>query len=158
MRARTLSSVAVALALLGCDHGTKLGARHLLQDRDPIRLVDGWLALRYAENTDVGFSLLAALPEGPRRLGILAFGLVMIGILGGLWFTRRRAPALEQAGYAFLLSGALGNWLDRLVRGFVVDFIHVNHWPIFNVADVCICVGVGLLIWTRRRAVSPASA
>lgn len=151
MRLTTGSLVVVALLLLGCDHGTKLGARELLQDRAPISLVDGMLALRYAENTDVGFSLFAAIPEGPRRVGILAFGLVAMAAIGTLWYRRREHSLLEQAGYALLLSGALGNWLDRLVRGFVVDFIHVSHWPIFNVADVCLCVGLGLLFLAARQ-------
>jgi Signal peptidase (SPase) II len=46
-------------------------------------------------------------------------------------------------------QGALGNYLDRVFRGYVVDFIHVPHWPVFNVADIAVSVGIGLLVSTH---------
>ena len=59
---------------------------------------------------------------------------------------RRQANRSERAAYALLLGGALGNMLDRLARGYVVDFIHLHHWPVFNVADVLIVIGAALLL------------
>jgi signal peptidase II len=50
-----------------------------------------------------------------------------------------------------VLGGALGNMVDRIVRGYVVDFIHVKGWPIFNVADIAVVVGVGLMLLSRVR-------
>ena len=57
--------------------------------------------------------------------------------------------------YALLLAGALGNLSDRLFRGYVVDFIHLHHWPIFNVADICIVVGALLFALHARPLTSP---
>lgn len=71
----------------------------------------------------------------------------------------RRAAANERTALALILGGALGNLIDRIRFGAVVDFLDFHlaslHWPAFNVADVCICLGVGLYIlnWfiARRR-------
>ena len=60
-------------------------------------------------------------------------------------YQTRRGPRVERAAYVFLLAGALGNVIDRLARGFVVDFIRLPHWPVFNVADVLVVVGMVLL-------------
>jgi signal peptidase II len=51
-----------------------------------------------------------------------------------------------------MLAGALGNYLDRLFRGYVVDFIHVPHWPVFNVADIYVTVGAVVLVWSRFKS------
>lgn len=53
---------------------------------------------------------------------------------------------------AVILAGAVGNYADRVLRGYVVDFLHVTHWPVFNVADVYITVGFALLFLLDRRA------
>ena len=51
-------------------------------------------------------------------------------------------------GVAFLLGGAIGNLIDRIVLGKVVDFFDFIIWPIFNIADIAICIGVGLILWS----------
>jgi signal peptidase II len=55
------------------------------------------------------------------------------------------------------LGGALGNLADRVARGYVVDFIHVEHWPVFNVADTWVTLGVALFVYASARA-GPAPA
>lgn len=56
-----------------------------------------------------------------------------------------RAARATQVGFALVFSGALGNIVDRIARGYVVDFIHVRGWPVFNVADIAVVVGMGLI-------------
>ena len=68
------------------------------------------------------------------------------------WARRRRARLAEQIGYAVLLGGALGNLVDRLARGYVVDFLHLHHWPVFNVADVAVVAGAVFLAIVSGRA------
>ncbi len=69
------------------------------------------------------------------------------------WLRRRaRAGAAEHAAFAMIFAGAVGNVADRARRGFVVDFIHVEHWPVFNVADVAVVAGVLLLAIVTFRA------
>ncbi len=58
---------------------------------------------------------------------------------------RQRAARATQVGFALVFSGALGNIVDRAARGYVVDFIHVRGWPVFNVADIAVVVGMGLI-------------
>jgi signal peptidase II len=75
-----------------------------------------------------------------------------IAFVLALWWSRRTASWLEQCAYALLVAGGLGNILDRANRGFVVDFIHLRSWPVFNVADIAITIGMvlGLIVFVRR--------
>jgi signal peptidase II len=137
--------------LVGCDHGTKLVAQKALEQRGPLRLVRGVLDLRYTENHDTAFSLTRALDfQGkPAVLGALAlFALAAVAVF---WWRRRHASRLEQAGYGLIVAGAIGNVLDRITRGYVIDFIHVHHWPVFNVADILVALGVGALALAAAR-------
>lgn len=142
-------SLAFALFLLvsmvGCDHATKRMARVHLADGTRVGLIAGVLELRYAENDDAGFSALRWIEADVRKPLLLAIGGVAIGVMGIL-VTRRRLTWLERIALAVVMAGAIGNFADRLVRGLVVDFIHLSHWPIFNVADICLVVGAGLLV------------
>jgi signal peptidase II len=145
--------------MVGCDHTTKRMARSELRGRDPVGLIGGVLDLTYTENRDLGFSTLRRLPEEVRRPLALGLGLLGVLALSAVWVVRRSAPGIEQLGYALFLAGALGNVLDRLVLGYVIDFIHLHHWPIFNVADICITAGaVVLLLRWRQLARPPATA
>jgi signal peptidase II len=145
------------LALVGCDHGTKLVAQQALGHRGPLRLLPGILDLRYTENHDAAFSLLRQV-EFPGKVAVLAaLTCLALAAIVAIWWRRRDASRAEQVGYGLIVAGAVGNLLDRVARGFVVDFIHVHHWPVFNVADVLVGVGVALLFLAhlRRRAPPP---
>lgn len=133
------------LALVGCDHATKVVAQSALERRGPVALVPGILDLHYAENRDTAFSLTRML-HFPGK-GVLLMAVAVIGLSAVIfaWWRRRRASTAEQAAYALLVAGALGNALDRVLRGYVVDFIEIHRWPIFNVADVAIVAGAVLL-------------
>jgi len=153
-RTRSLVLAGLALvALVGCDHVTKHVAKVDLQGHPPKRVIGSVLDLRYVENTDVAFNLMRAVPEKTRAPLLLASGLLGCAALLGLVAWRPRRPAI-QAALVLVLAGAVGNTLDRVARGYVVDFIHVPHWPVFNVADMCVTAGAALLIWAtlRRRA------
>lgn len=154
MRWISLLMVLLMTGLVGCDHATKWLAQSELRGQEPKVLIAGTFDLRYVENRDVGFSLLQGVPEHARTPLILGIGAVGIALLAGMWWRRRGAGGLELAGYALVLAGAIGNVSDRLVRGYVVDFLHVYHksfhWPVFNVADICLVVGVGLLLLFSR--------
>jgi signal peptidase II len=147
---RVLPKVALAglvVSMVGCDHATKHAAARHLSARPPVELLPGWLDLRYAENRDTAFSLMDrfGLDRAPRALGLLAATVLVV--LAVLWWQRRhQLRALEHVGFALATAGALGNVIDRIARGYVIDFIHVRAWPIFNVADVLVVVGGGLLL------------
>ena len=113
-------------------------------------------------NPGTSFSLFRALGESAPIVIIVATAFV-IGFISYYMF--RRGAAYERLPLAFIVGGALGNLIDRMRFGAVVDFLdfHIGgaHWPAFNVADIFICVGVGLYVlnWllARRRCVRETS-
>lgn len=133
----------LAIVLGALDLWTKWLAIARLKGRPSIRL-QSFLELHYAENRDVAFSLLASIPQPYRRILILAVGIGMTAFLLYMLYNAHR-NALRFA-LALILAGAFGNLFDRIVRGYVVDFIHVHFnqysWPLFNLADICITCGV----------------
>src|SRR2546423_8627228 len=107
---RAVPTIIVLATLTGCDHLTKVVARSELQHQPPRPLIAGVLDLRYVENTDVAFNLLRWMPEGARRPLLVVLGaLALLGLAVALWRASGRR-AHRWAG-AFLLAGALGNYL-----------------------------------------------
>ncbi len=139
--------MSLAVSVVGCDHATKHWAESSLQRGGELPLVSGVLDLNYVRNFDIAFNALRFLEPATRSPLILVSGLLSsLLILGWWWRRRRQATAVEQLGFALVLSGAVGNQLDRWLRGYVVDFIHLHHWPVFNVADMAIVAGMLLVV------------
>jgi signal peptidase II len=96
----------------------------------------------------------------------VVFGGITIGALALIWWLARSnafPTRTSRVAVALLLSGIFGNLLDRLMRGYVVDFLHVYYkgwqWPSFNVADSCICVAAVLLFLSAfQKAPAPRGA
>jgi signal peptidase II len=152
--ARRLSTgllLLLTFLLVGCDHATKHVAELTLRGGDARSIVPGILDLRYAENGGIAFSAFHAWgsTSKPLVLGILAMS--VLAVLVVCWVVRwPRAGRVEQMAYAVLVAGAVGNAIDRFARGYVIDFIHVRAWPVFNVADICVVMGMGLLVLAGR--------
>jgi signal peptidase II len=139
-------SVFVCLSfLVGCDHATKGFAKAELEGSSARELIRGVLDFRYVENTDIAFNLLRWVPEGIRSPALLVFGAVAVITLGVLLFRGQSERPMYRSALLLVTAGAIGNYIDRLVRGYVVDFVHIHHWPVFNVADVYITLGYVLL-------------
>lgn len=141
-RHRTLFA-AVAAVVVALDQLSKHWALSALQDA-PVEVV-GTLRLKLTFNDSAAFSL-----GGGRTTLIALVGLVVVGFL--VWFGLKADRALWAAGLGVILGGALGNLSDRAFRdgggflgGHVVDFIDLQWWPVFNLADVSLWVGLGLL-------------
>ena len=105
-----------------------------------------WLHLTYVQNTGAAFGLL----KGQQVLFILVSCLV-IGCLIREFLIRPVMPARMFWGCALILGGAVGSVIDRVRLGYVIDFIGVGLWPLFNVADSAITIGIGLLLWHSLR-------
>ena len=143
--------MALVIALVGCDHATKVVATVSLPGSSRV-IVPGLLELVYTENRNIAFSLFHQLTSPAKGPLILAMGFLAICAISALWWKRwREARLVEHAAFALVIGGALGNALDRLQRGFVVDFIHVLSWPVFNVADIAVSVGGALVLLTMMR-------
>jgi signal peptidase II len=139
-----LLAVSVAAIVVIVDQAAKVWALRALDD-GPIVLIDGVLNFRLFFNTGASFSLFAS--------GGAVIGIVVIGVVVMIFFALREAGhRLDAVALGLVLGGAVGNLLDRLFRGAgfldgaVVDFINVPFFATFNVADIAINVGVGLLL------------
>ncbi len=108
------------------------------------------LEITHLYNTGAAFSIMAGGPDWQRWFFVGLASVVSVVI--AVWLQRlpRRGQPLLASGLALVLGGALGNAIDRILHGHVVDFIHFHwgeaHFPAFNVADTAITVGAGLLI------------
>jgi signal peptidase II len=131
------------------DQTTKSWAVSRLRFDGPMEVIPGFLNFSYAYNTGVAFSLLSDNGDPGR------WGLSMVGIIAGILvlFFFWRPPRSDDrmlGSLVLLLAGIIGNVTDRIRLGFVIDFIDVQfgswHYPTFNVADISICVGAGLMI------------
>lgn len=148
--------VLVLLVLVGCDHASKGVAKSELESDGARELIRGIVSLRYVENTDIAFNLLRWVPESIRFPALVALGAVAVAGLGWLLLRAPQHAGLPLLALVLVTAGAVGNYLDRIVRGYVVDFVHLKHWPVFNVADVYITAGYAVFGWAlltqwRRR-------
>jgi len=109
---------------------------------ESIPLIDGIFHITYIENTGAAFSIL----EGQRWLLILLPAALCITILYLLVKERRKAPKVYLWSLSLLVAGGAGNLIDRISYGSVCDFLDFRIWPVFNIADICVCVGCGLLV------------
>jgi len=138
--------VLVALLVLALDQATKLLVRLVFAEDLPVA-VTGFFNLVLAYNKGVSFSLLTMDgPAGPYLLAGLA--LMIIGAL--IWWVRRNPRPFYALLAGLIVGGAVGNMLDRLYLGAVVDFLDFHafgwHWPAFNVADSAVVIGALCLI------------
>jgi signal peptidase II len=157
LRSRIAFALALVISLAGCDQATKRIAETSLRGAPPISLISGVLDLTYTENRDVGFSLLRAIEgDDVRRAVIVTFGLFALVAIAIAIVRWRERSLTGIAGLSLIAAGALGNLIDRFARGYVVDFVHLHHYPVFNVADVSIALGVALLFLASRGARDPA--
>jgi len=147
----------LALLLLAVDQISKAWIYQQLPFGNPQPIFEPWLYFTHVHNDGAAFSIM----RGKKWL------LSLIALAVAIWvvqYERRlkiRHP-LHLMGLACILAGALGNMVDRFRLGFVVDFLDLHYagrniWPIFNVADICINLGVGLLIFYFWRYPEPAS-
>ena len=141
MTAKLISLVAAAL-LVAADQGIKAWATAQLMPVGVMAVLPGIVELRYVLNDGMAFSMLA----GKQGILIGVTSLMLIGVL--VWLLRGDMPLLERISWTLVLGGGIGNLIDRVFNGVVVDYINVlfMHFAVFNFADICVCCGVGLLI------------
>ena len=142
---RRLGALLLCVLLIAADQATKLLAVARLKDQAPFVLLPGVLELRYLENRGAAFGIL----QGQKIFLVLFTGLLSALIIYFYFRVpegKRHLPV--RIFLIMLFSGAIGNFIDRCRLDYVIDFIYFKliDFPIFNVADMALCVGVGLLI------------
>jgi signal peptidase II len=148
----------ITLPVLVIDQLSKLYiASHLALHQD-IVLIPNWLDITYTLNPGAAFSLFAAMPAWFRSVFLLGLAAGAIVVLLVLLIRDPRA-SLTSGALALILAGAIGNLIDRVWRGPVVDFIlmhyYAHDYPVFNVADSAISVGVVLIIVASFKSSAP---
>ena len=137
----------IALAAALADRLTKL----LAAGAPGGALVPGIIDLRPVQNRGMAFSMLSG-----QTLALTVFTALLIAGLVGWLVARPDAPRLARAGLWLIVGGGLGNLYDRLATGSVTDFIELAfvRFAVFNLADVCICVGAALVVidaWRKEK-------
>lgn len=149
------------LALAALDQLIKVWATTYLLPVGSMPLIPGFIELRYVLNDGMAFSLLS----GRRWLLIGVTGVVLLAVAIALIV--HKMPRLERIVWMLVLGGGLGNLIDRVRTGVVVDYLNFQFidFPVFNFADICVCTGVGLLVLSllldlrkERRAAASAPA
>lgn len=141
-----------------CDLATKWLASNHLQFSRPVTIIDNVLELRYTENTAIAFSMLHSIHLDTRKWIIYSLSGVALTFLLVLIWQVRKDSIWWLVALMLILSGALGNLSERIMRGYVIDFIHIHYydrfsWPIFNVADILItCGGIFLALLIFRKS------
>lgn len=140
-----------SLLILVLDQWTKALAARELRLNQPVEIIPKCFNLTLVHNPGAAFGIFANLPDGQRRT---ALGLVsIVAVIALIWFIVRegREDRLSLYALASILSGAIGNIIDRLRFDSVIDFadfyIGKYHWPAFNVADSAISLGVCLIAY-----------
>lgn len=159
MTIRRLTLLALVMgATIGCDRVTKVLAQSWLAGHPAQSFLADSVRLVYSENVG-GFLSLGASLSPPLRTALFtgATGIVLLLLI--VMLVRSRDALLYELALALFIAGGVSNWLDRLLRGSVVDFLNLGIGPlrtgIFNVADVAITAGVVLLVLAEWRARGP---
>lgn len=142
---RPVAFVATTLAVVALDRWTKhLAIEHLLESNvRSVPLLGEYIRLTYVENRGAAFGIL----QDQTPFFILV-GLIVIGVIVASYRYVPEPGRLLNLCLGLQMGGAIGNLVDRIRVGYVVDFIDLTYWPVFNVADSAICVGVAGLAWT----------
>jgi len=158
--ARLLTLIAAG-ALITADQWLKHWMTGLLVDEARV-LVPGIVGLRYTKNTGISFSLFE---QSELAMRVISMVTALVMLAGVVWLLLGKiGGAAPLSGAALILSGGVGNLLDRLLHGFVVDYIELlfTRFAIFNFADICITCGVALVtgwvIWSEARQRKRANA
>ena len=136
----------LTLPLYLADQATKWLVLQNIEMSEVVQIVPRVLNIVHVHNTGAAFGMLK-----DSNVFFILLACAALVVIGALAWKEAFSGTLTRIGAALLVSGILGNLTDRLLHGYVVDFLDVilpwyGHWPAFNVADSCICVAAGLFI------------
>lgn len=147
--------LAVSLAILFLDQWTKGIITRTMEVHQSRTILNDFLDLTYVRNTGAAFGLFASVDSSMKAVLLNSVAVVVFLIVSAYALRSPHKSVRLQLGLALILGGAVGNLLDRVRFGYVVDFLDFavsgHHWPAFNVADSAICIGVGLLFLDMLR-------
>ena len=136
-------SSVIALGIL-LDQLTKWLAVEFLEPIETLPIINGVIHLTYVENRGAAFGMLA----DKRYIFMIVSAVMIVGLSLVLYSGAYKASRLYQVSFAMIISGGIGNMIDRIALGYVVDFIDFRliNFAVFNGADSFVCIGAGLLM------------
>ena len=140
----------VSLVIVVLDQLTKILVTHTMHLYESIPVISGFFNLTYIRNPGAAFGMFATTNSAFRLIFFVGTSVFALGLLGTIFYRMPREDLWGQMSIAGIFGGAIGNLIDRLQYGEVVDFLDFYvggyHWPAFNVADSAISVGVVSLL------------
>jgi signal peptidase II len=142
---------AITIPVILLDQATKLFVQAHMALYESIAIIPNYLDITYTLNPGAAFSMLADAPPWVRTVFLLSMACAAIIVLTVI-IVRAERVSISSVAFALILGGAIGNLIDRAIRGRVIDFMRAHYYdlnyPIFNVADSAITIGVALIILT----------
>ena len=147
----------VAGGLVLADQLSKLFINGWLAPLGRFRVIPGVFSLTYVQNNGVAFGILSGSPSGTRVLVLLFMALIAFFVIIFFVHRAKKDETVFVWGLSLICGGALGNQIDRMRLGAVVDFLDMSlgshHWPVFNIADMGVTFGTALILihlWRTR--------
>lgn len=142
--------IRISSIFLVIDIIVKLFVKNKLALQQSIKIIDNFFYITYVKNTGAAWSILSG-----EQTFLIIFSLVVIIAILIYLYKKKIYTKLEIIGYGLLISGAIGNLIDRIVYGYVIDYLNFyifNYdFPVFNIADSCIVIGIMLLFISSWR-------
>jgi len=147
--------IAVSLFVLILDQWTKGLITRSFEVHQSRPVMTEFFDLTYVQNSGAAFGLFASVDSSLKAIILNSVAILVFLIVSAYALRTSHRSVRLQLGFALILGGAVGNLMDRVRHGYVVDFLDFSisghHWPAFNVADAAICMGVGLLFLDMLR-------
>lgn len=140
-RRRALVFAATATTVIAADQVTKAVVRSTPGLGEPVPVIDGLLWFTHVHNTGAAFGMFK-----DQRILLVGVGVLVLAAIGWVLVRMRPQSPLAHTGLALIAGGAVGNLIDRVVFGGVTDFFDLGWFPVFNVADIALDVGVALIV------------
>ena len=138
----------IIAAVIVLDRIVKALVKSGFEPGDTVAVLGDFFHITYVQNRGVAFSML----YGHQMVIIILTAALLAAVLVFLIGFNKRFPAVFNTGLALVCGGGLSNIVDRTLYGYVVDMLDFGSFPVFNVADICICVGCGLMLLYALRS------
>ncbi len=150
-RTKYLLFCVITLLVVAADQATKAIVERTLFLNQFITIVPNFFDIRYIRNTGAGFGIMARLSDVTRLPLLIGVSLIAMGLIFYLFFKAEKERLTYLVSLSLVFAGAVGNLIDRVMFGEVRDFLYLHlyslSWPIFNLADSAISVGIVLLAY-----------
>ena len=142
--------VLITVIILVADQLTKQLVIEFVPFHNGFEIIHGYLDIVHVKNAGIAFGMMAEAASGFQRVFFILLSLAAMAGIAWIINSSAETDRLLLVGYSLFFAGALGNLVDRVRFGEVVDFLDIHwgnlHWPAFNVADSALCVGAGLFL------------